>query len=400
MKFGGRFQSAKFRGRFSQKFHSRRASGSGSVADPLVFQNDLTLGSLTSTVGPALSFTRTTATTSISSADLITQVSSGQPRWWRIGAGSGVTGLSIFGASTERLLWNNDLTNAAWTKGATATAAMDQTGPDGVANSASSLTGGAVSATNTCLQAFTLASSARYQSTYIKRLVGTGTIEMTTDGGTTWVDITASVTAGWTRVSIAVQTVTNPSCGFRITTNADKIAVAYVTNRAEIDAPVIGTTTAQVTVNADNVATADVTFVNASAGTIYGKAFGVSDGNNHCLFALGTNGTNSIYFANRSTPLDFYEVQNGGVTQASISNNGAWLTTTARKVAFRYAANDFAYAKDNVLIGTDVSGTIPAIAALVIGADSAAGSFRNGVIQEIRYYNVAYADAPLQALTQ
>ena len=40
-----------------------------------------------------------------------------------------------------------DMTQAAWVKGATLTVALDQVGIDGAANSASSLTGGAVSAT-------------------------------------------------------------------------------------------------------------------------------------------------------------------------------------------------------------------------------------------------------------
>jgi len=105
-------------------------------------------------------------------------------------------------------------------------AAKDQVGADGVASGASSLLATAGNAT--CLQAITLASSQRLQSAWIKRLVGSGTVQMTTDGGSTWV--TVAITTAWARYTIPAQTVTNPSIGFRLVTNADKIAVDYVQN--------------------------------------------------------------------------------------------------------------------------------------------------------------------------
>jgi len=139
-------------------------------------------------------------------------------------------GLLLEGARTNVVLWGRDLTNAAWTLGATMTRAKNQTGIDGVANYASSLTGGAVAATNTILQAIVLANSARFHSAYIKRLVGTGVIEMTMDNGLTWVDVTAQIFAAWSRVTIPTQTLANPTVGFRIQTNGDSIAVDFVQN--------------------------------------------------------------------------------------------------------------------------------------------------------------------------
>jgi len=127
--------------------------------------------------------------------------------------------------NTNVVLWCRDCTNAAWTK-VGVTPALDQVGIDGAATSASSLL--ATGANGTCLQAITLASSARLQSAFVKRLVGSGTIQMTTDGGSTWTNIT--VTAAWTRVTIPVQTLANPSVGFRIVTSGDKIAVDFVQN--------------------------------------------------------------------------------------------------------------------------------------------------------------------------
>lgn len=143
--------------------------------------------------------------------------------------------------ATNVVLWDRDLTNAAWTK-TNVTAVKDQAGIDNVASSASRIT--ATAGNGTCLQAITLASSQRQQSAYVRRLVGTGTIQMTTDGGSTWTTVT--VTSAWTRVSCAAQTLANPSVGFRIVTSGDSIAVDYVQNETGSTAtyPIATTTVA------------------------------------------------------------------------------------------------------------------------------------------------------------
>jgi len=133
-------------------------------------------------------------------------------------------------AATPIVLWNRDLTQAAWVK-TNCTPAKDQLGADAILNSASSLV--ATAANATCLQAITLASSLRTQTAYIKRLVGSGEIDMTMDGGTTWTNITGQLlTTGYVRIGIPNQTLANPSVGFRIVTNGDKIAVDFVQNEA------------------------------------------------------------------------------------------------------------------------------------------------------------------------
>jgi len=165
------------------------------------------------------------------------------PRFDYYPSGPTAAGLLLENTATNIVLWSNDLTNAAWTKGATATVAMDQTGVDGVANGASSIKGGAVSATNTVLQSITLASSTRAQSAYVKGITVTGAINMTTDGGSTWVALsssncfysgtgTAPATgqAVWLRCSFSQASVTNPSVGFQVVNLNDKIAVQYVDN--------------------------------------------------------------------------------------------------------------------------------------------------------------------------
>lgn len=158
-------------------------------------------------------------------------------------------------ARTNVVLHSRDLTNAAWVK-TNCTALKDQAGADGVASAASKLTATAGNAT--CLQSITLASSARYQSAYVKRITGTGVVEMTMDN-VTWTPVT--VTASWTRVTIPTQTLANPTVGFRIVTSGDEIAVDFVQNEdGSYPTSRIATTTAAVTRAADNLSVWSASF--------------------------------------------------------------------------------------------------------------------------------------------
>lgn len=130
-------------------------------------------------------------------------------------------------ARTNIAVSPRDLSNGAWTKTNT-TATLNQLGVDGVPNSATALL--ATAANATCTQLVALASSQRSMSAYVFRGVGTGTVEMTTDGGTTWTPITLAGIGVYVRVQIPAQTVTNPNFGFRIVTSGDAIGVDYVQN--------------------------------------------------------------------------------------------------------------------------------------------------------------------------
>lgn len=145
-------------------------------------------------------------------------------------------------------LWNRDFTNAVWNK-TSMTATKDQTGIDGVANSASRLT--ATGANATVIQNVTSASSTRLLHLYVKRITGAGTIQVTSDNGATWTTI--AVTGAWARVTGLAQTLTNPQCGIRIVTNGDEIAVDYFSLEvfASVPSSAVETTTAFVTRAAD-----------------------------------------------------------------------------------------------------------------------------------------------------
>ncbi len=127
-------------------------------------------------------------------------------------------------SATVRNLWGGDLTNAAWVK-TNMTAVKDQPGVDGSANAASSLLATAVDAT--ALQAIVLASSNQLYQVSIKRLIGTGAVSMTLDGGVGWTDITAQIAGGasYATAFMTQNAVTNPNIGFKLSASGDKIAV-------------------------------------------------------------------------------------------------------------------------------------------------------------------------------
>lgn len=126
---------------------------------------------------------------------------------------------------TNSVTFSTDLTNAAWTK-TNATAAKTQTGLRGDANGASLLTATAGNGTCILASAVTAASNPHGTRWFLKRSVGTGTVEITLDNGSTWTDVTTALAAasGWYE-AVAQQTVANPQIGIRLVTSGDAVIV-------------------------------------------------------------------------------------------------------------------------------------------------------------------------------
>ena len=132
-----------------------------------------------------------------------------------------VSGLLIEEARTNRILWCRDATQTNWVNTDIA-AAKDQVGIDGVANAASSLT--ATAGGGTCIQSVTLVSGARTCSVYLKRITGTGIVQVTLDGQT-WSTVDLSDTE-WRRIALS-GTLTNPVLGIKLATSGDAVAMDY-----------------------------------------------------------------------------------------------------------------------------------------------------------------------------
>lgn len=332
-------------------------------------------------VYPTLTTTRATAGYAETNAGLLTLFGTGTPR---------ITdkGLLVESARTNVVLWNRDLTNAAWTK-TSITAALDQTGADGTATAATSLT--ATGANGTCLQAITLASSARFQSAYVKRITGSGTIQMTMDNGATWTTIT--VTSSYTQLSIPTQTLANPTVGFRIVTAGDAIAVDFVQNEnGAFKTSPIATTTASATRNVDLVSIAGLSI--APPYTLYVDVSPVSP----------------VPIAQPADYLSAGSLVNG----AGIYTAAPWVraasatvalpvfggSTTILKAAGRFATNDVrGYAQGfGPPDAADTSAAIPTITQLDIGKVIFGGAVPCTYFRRVQIYNFGMTDAQLAAL--
>jgi hypothetical protein len=305
-------------------------------------------------------------------------------------------GLLVEGARTNVVLRNRDLTNAAWTK-TNITAAKDQVGVDGEANSASSIE--ATAGNGTVLQSITLASSARFQSAYVKRLVGTGTIEMTMNGGSTWTAVT--VTASWTRVSIPTATLANPNVGFRIVTSGDKIAVDFVQNEngAFASSPV-ATEASQVTRAADAISWP---FSEApgdgSEGTIWVRAANLgipASGAIHEVLRLRTDANNYAHFWQfGSSPTSFsLRILNAGTPVLNLAQAG-WTADVKMSAAMSWAAGDLDGAVNGTIIGGTTS-SAPSFAGASFGIAPNQGAFH---VEHMGWIPEKVSNAELQART-
>ena len=230
-------------------------------------------------------------------------------------------GLLTEQAATNLALWCRDLTNANWTP-SNVTTALDQTGIDGTANSASSVTATANNGTLTAA-AITSASASRSVSMFVKRITGTGAVSISQDGGSTFTAITTKVGASWYRpttldFSGLTQTVTNPQIVIKLGTSGDKIAVDFVDLEAGtfLTSPIL-TTTAAATRAADAI-TLKSQILNAlpvSQGTILAS-----------FSLLGYSGLNqglvSINDGTASNHVDILASYSGGTNTRVLSGGG------------------------------------------------------------------------------
>jgi hypothetical protein len=154
------------------------------------------------------------------------------------------------------------------------TAVRNAVGADGAASGATTLTSTAASATIT--QNISHASQSRIFSAYMRRVSGTGQIQLTTNGGTNWQTVT--LTSAFAPFNSGAQTVASGQVGIRMIASGDVIEVDFT--QAEVG-PVptspIPTTTAAVSRAADVISASGALvsgLIGQTEGTMY---FEVSD---------------------------------------------------------------------------------------------------------------------------
>lgn len=119
-----------------------------------------------------------------------------------------------------------DLTNGAWVH-SNITPTRNQVGADGTANTGTRLA--ATAANGTSILSFTHTSAARCISLSIKRLTGTGNVQISL-GGSTWETVTLS-SVYYLRLH-KTQTLSNSKIAIRIVTSGDAVTVDYAMGAA------------------------------------------------------------------------------------------------------------------------------------------------------------------------
>ena len=199
--------------------------------------------------------------------------------------------------------YSEELTNAVWVKtNGTATATVFT----------------ATSGNATCLQTLTKAASDRIYACTIGRVTGTGTIEITTDGGTTWVDITSSVEATAKRFTCNKSAEANPQYGIRLVTSGDEASFTYHQN--EDAAGRADTTTPSEYCPTDTVGAGDPT-----GYKVFANANGNSVASNVVTEAVGTPLTELPWYS--ACPA----ATNSITYSDDITNEDAWASSQITK---------------------------------------------------------------------
>ena len=348
--------------------------------------------------------TRATTATRVNASGFIESVASGIPRldYYTSGGTAGCPALLVEAAATNLALHSRDLTNIVWlTTGITA--AKNAVGADGTASGATKLT--ATAASGIVLQALVNISQSRVFSAYIRRVSGTGAIELTTNGGTNWTTVTIS--SLYTQVACAAQTVLNGSVGIRMAVSGDVIEVDFTQGEVgPVATSPMATTTGTVTRNADavNLTGAVSGCIGQTEGTLYAEVDVQKTAAAFRNIIEVTDGTSSnrffarLYDDSGTQRLEVALISSGGF--AARYQNLA-MPAGIYKVAFAYALNNFACFVNGIQNGsTDTSGNCSASYS-TINLGSAAGnvSFFNDRIRAAALYTTRLTNAELAALT-
>ena len=310
-------------------------------------------------------------------------------------------GLLIEQAATNSCLWNRDFTNAAWTK-SNISAALDATGLDGSANSASTLT--ATLGNGTCTQSITLGSDEYVFSVYVKRVTGSGNIDITDNGGTNWTTLTGLSSTAWTRHEV-VRTQANPDVGFRIVTGGDAIEVDYVQLEAsgESTSPILTTTTAD-TRPKDVCTTSTVSWYDSTQATFavrYMPRHVTSDSLREFISLSDTSFSDVMrFYANAGgtcfMTLDAVGTQEYGQGMQSLTaETETWVSAAYATAGGCRACQDGTLAADDPSIANTPQG----VNKLAMGHDRADNGQCNGWIMEARYYSTQKDNATQQSIT-
>ena len=348
--------------------------------------------------------TRNTEARRFDSAGLVASVASGIPRldYYTSGGVTGCPALLVEPAATNLALHSRDLTNAVWS-GTNVTRAKNALGADGVASGATTLT--ATAASGTVLQALSHASQNRIFSAYVRRVTGTGAIQMTTNGGTN--RDTVTISSLYTQVAcVARASTASGTVGFRMAVSGDVIEVDFTQGEVgpAFTSP-IPTTAGTGSRSADliQVTGAVSGSIGQTQGTVYMEMQANAAGTGTAILNLGGSSSDNYLYIGKDSDRMRVRVRIGG---AEPFNNGATvLNGSVLKVAVAYqqSGNCAAYVNGNFLVsGTAVNNFGAALTGLGFGEQVVLPITSIGATMRIRavaLYTTRLTNDELQSLT-
>jgi hypothetical protein len=321
----------------------------------------------------------------------ITQVNANIPRFdYGFPGSTTLQGLLIEGTAQNEIISSRDLTNAAWTA-SSATVALSQAGIDGATNSASSIT--ATGPDATVFQSFTQSAATWTFGAYVKRISGTGVIDMTQDDGVTWTAI--SPTSAWVKYAVPTQTTANPVVGFRVVNSGDEIAVDAVQfqNSGVVSSAIITTSTA-LTRNTESAIVSSVPWYNSNAGTFVVRSAISIPASVNGIFSINDGVGNN--FIDCRAGQGFCRISSGGATQWQPSFS-VFSQNTFNTIGISYSAAASAFTFNGGFLQTSGAITLPSsITTLNLFALNGNGFPLEGWGEYLKYWNYKIASNQMQ----
>lgn len=352
---------------------------------------------LSGTLDPRISFTRNTSGTYYSNG-LVTTASANVPRFQSnpvTGASEGLLiefGITNLVCGSETFATSGGVNN--WTDTNITRDGTLRISPDGTANA---LRIAASAGNATILNDLALSSAARTFSVWIRRVTGTGNVELTMDGGSTWT--AQAITTTWTRFTRTATTTAH--VGIRVVASGDEIEIWGAQVEAQAFASsYIPTTVATVARGSDIAVMTGTNFsswYNPSEGTILCFHSGRTSGAAGRAVEINNNSaTERIVLSTDSTSAT-YLISDNGSAQVNLARS-AFAASIAKRYAAAYSANNFAVSFNGAAALTDNSGTLPTVDRMWVGQTNT-GVFLDSTISRIAYWPIRLPNATLQVLS-
>lgn len=343
---------------------------------------------------------RNTTATRVNSSGLIESVASGVPRidW----LGQSCPGLLVEASGQNQALWSRDLSVSGTWAASGITAVRNAVGADGAASGATTLTATAASATIT--QNISHASQSRIFSAYMRRVSGTGQIQLTTNGGTNWQTVT--LTSAFAPVNSGAQTVASGQVGIRMIASGDVIEVDFT--QAEIG-PVptspIPTTTAAVSRAAETISASGALvsgLIGQTEGTIYVEVDVRNMAKETYLIRIDDGASSNIISLRKLNTNEIRTFITAPTTSGTLNISSAAFTAGIIKIAFAYKSGEIALSVNGATPLT-ANGTFAFNASLNrinLGSNASPSSEFNDRIRSAALYTTRLSNAQLAELTR